>query len=147
MLEASGDSFAIAERLAVLGLLVQVLDSESVRRFGWPYCATNRLVAVKLLAYVYLSGFVHVVWPPDAQSQERPELFFAHRNAVCDAVCAAPVLGVVQRTRGRASPQVSFERSQRPENRIGLEKLDSDPTDDPRFGASALRLAICEAAI
>lgn len=85
VLEASGNSFAIAERLAILGLLVQVLDSESVSRVGWPYCATDRLDAVKL-ARVYLSGLVRVVWTPDAQSQERRELFFAHRHAVCDAV-------------------------------------------------------------
>lgn len=87
VLEASGNSFAVAERLAGLGLSVLVLDSQSVSRVGQQYCANDRIDAVKL-ARVYLSGFARVVWTPDPVSQERRELFFAHRNAVCDAVRA-----------------------------------------------------------
>lgn len=85
VLEASGNSFAVAERLAKLGVTVLVLDSQAVSRIGQQYCATDRIDAVKL-ARVYLSGFARVVWTPDTVSQERRELFFAHRNAVCDAV-------------------------------------------------------------
>lgn len=87
VLEASGNSFAVAERLARLGVTVQVLDSQSVSKIGQQYCATDRIDAVKL-ARVYLSGLARVVWTPDALTRERRELFFAHRNAVCDAVRA-----------------------------------------------------------
>lgn len=85
VLEASGNSFAVAERLFAIGLNVQVLESQAVGKVGKAYCATDKVDAVKV-ARVYLSGLAHTVWIPDGRAAERRELFFAHRNAVRDSV-------------------------------------------------------------
>jgi transposase len=85
VLEASGNSFAVAERLTRIGLNVRVLESQAVGKVGKAYCATDKVDAVKI-ARVYLSGLAHEVWIPDAKAAERRELFFAHRNAVRDSV-------------------------------------------------------------
>ena len=87
VLEASGNSFAVAERLARMGRTVHVLESQAVSRVGQSHCATDKIDAVKL-ARVYLSGLARVVWTPDQTTRQRRELFFAHRNAVRDAVRA-----------------------------------------------------------
>ncbi len=87
VLEASGNSFAVAYRLAALGVDVRVLESRSVGRVGKTYCATDKIDAVKI-ARVYMSGLAHEVWIPDADATARRELFFAHRNAVRDSVRA-----------------------------------------------------------
>lgn len=83
VLEASGNSFMVAERLFALGLQVEVLESQSVGKVGKTYCATDKVDAVKI-ARVYLSGLAHTVWIPDGKAAERRELFFGHRNAVRD---------------------------------------------------------------
>jgi len=85
VLEASGNSFAVAERLFRLGLDVRVLESQAVGKVGKAYCATDKVDAVKI-ARVYHSGLAHEVWIPDGKAAERRELFFAHRNAVRDSV-------------------------------------------------------------
>jgi len=87
VLEASGNSFAVAARLAAIGLRAVVLESQAVGKVGKAYCATDRVDAVKI-ARVYFSGLAHEVWQPDAQAAERRELFFGHRNAVRDSVRA-----------------------------------------------------------
>jgi transposase len=87
VLEASGNSFAVAERLAAVGLHALVLESQAVGKVGKAYCATDKVDAVKL-GRVYLSGLAHEVWRPDGQAAERRELFFGHRNAVRDCVRA-----------------------------------------------------------
>lgn len=87
VMEASGNSFAVAERIAKLQRTVIVLESQSVGKVGKTYCATDRTDALKI-ARVYLSGLAHIVWTPDPKSAERRELFFAHRNAVKDATKA-----------------------------------------------------------
>jgi transposase len=87
VLEASGNSFAIAERLFAIGLHPIVLESQMVGKVGKAYCATDKVDAVKI-ARVYLSGLAHEVWVPNAQAGQRRELFFAHRNAVGDSVRA-----------------------------------------------------------
>lgn len=86
-LEASGNTFALVERLARCGRKAVVLESQSVGSVGKAYCATDRTDAIKL-ARVYLSGLARVVWAPDETTRARRELFFAHRNAVRDAVRA-----------------------------------------------------------
>lgn len=85
VLEASGNSFAVAERLAKIGLYPVVLESQAVGKVGKAYCATDKIDAIKI-ARVYLSGLAHEVWRPDAQAAERREVFFGHRNAVGDSV-------------------------------------------------------------
>lgn len=87
VLEASGNSFAVAERLAAIGREVVVLESQSVGQVRKTYCATDKVDAVKI-ARVYLSGLAHTVWVPNAKTAERRDLFFAHRNAVQDCVRA-----------------------------------------------------------
>jgi len=87
VLEASGNSFAIAERLLAIGRRPIVLESQAVGKVGKAYCATDKTDAVKI-ARVYLSGLAHEVWIPDDKAAERRELFFAHRNAVQDSVRA-----------------------------------------------------------
>lgn len=84
-MEASGNSFAIAERLFAIGLHPVVLESQAVGKVGKAYCATDKIDAVKI-ARVYFSGLAHEVWIPNAKAAERRELFFAHRNAVRDSV-------------------------------------------------------------
>lgn len=84
-MEASGNSFAVAERLFAIGLHPVVLESQGVGKVGKAYCATDKIDAVKI-ARVYFSGLAHEVWVPNAKAAERRELFFAHRNAVCDSV-------------------------------------------------------------
>lgn len=87
VLEASGNSFAVAERLVAMGLRAIVLESQAVGKVGKAYCATDRTDAVKI-ARVYFSGLAHEVWVPDGKAAERRELFFIHRNAVQDSVRA-----------------------------------------------------------
>jgi len=87
VLEASGNSFAVAERLFAIGLHAIVLESQAVGKVGKSYCATDRTDAVKI-ARVYFSGLAHEVWVPDGKAAERRELFFVHRNAVQDSVRA-----------------------------------------------------------
>lgn len=87
VLEASGNSFAVTERLLAMGLKPIVLESQSVGKVGKTYCATDRTDAIKI-ARVYLSGLAHEVWVPDGKAAERRELFFMHRNAVRDSVRA-----------------------------------------------------------
>lgn len=83
--EASGNSFAVAERLAKIGLCPVVLESQAVGKVGKAYCATDKIDAIKI-ARVYLSGLAHAVWRPDPKAAERREVFFGHRNAVGDSV-------------------------------------------------------------
>ena len=85
VLEASGNSFAVADRLAGIGLCPIVLESQSVGKVGKAYCATDKIDAIKI-ARVYLSGLAHEVWRPDSKAAERREVFFGHRNAVRDSV-------------------------------------------------------------
>jgi transposase len=85
VLEASGNSFAIAERIQVIGMRAVVLESQSVGKVGKAYCATDKIDSVKI-ARVYLSGLAHEVWTPNPLAAERRELFFAYRNAVRDSV-------------------------------------------------------------
>jgi transposase len=87
VLEASGNSFAVAERLFALGLRALVLESQAVGKVGKAYCATDKVDAVKI-ARVYLSGLAHEVWVPDGKAAERRELFFGYRRAVQDSVRA-----------------------------------------------------------
>src|SRR5215210_4684537 len=69
VLEASGNAFAVAERLRARGLQVQILDSHQAGKVGKVYCANDRVDAVKI-ARIYLSGLSAVVWQPDARTRE-----------------------------------------------------------------------------
>jgi transposase len=83
VLEASGNSFAVAARLHACGHKAVVLESAQASRVKDNFCNDDRHSAVKL-ARVYLSGLAKTVWQPDPVTRERREVFFAHRNAVKD---------------------------------------------------------------
>lgn len=87
VLEASGNSFALVERIRARGHQAVVLESVSVGKVGRAYCATDKLDAIKI-ARVWLSGLAHVVWTPDERSAARREVFFSHRNSVKDTTRA-----------------------------------------------------------
>jgi transposase len=84
VLEASGNSFAVAARLYACGHTALVLESAQAGKIRDNFCNDDRHSAVKL-ARVYLSGLAKTVWQPDTQTRERREVFFAHGNAVKDA--------------------------------------------------------------
>jgi transposase len=86
-MEASGNSFEIAERIEACGRRPVVLESQSVGKVGKTYCATVRVDAIKI-ARVWFSGLAHVVWRPDPRTRELRQMFFAHRNAVEDSTRA-----------------------------------------------------------
>lgn len=87
VLEASGNSFEVAARLHALGHVALVLESAQAGKIRDNFCNDDRHSAAKL-ARVYASGLAKVVWQPDVKTRERREVFFAHRNAVCDATRA-----------------------------------------------------------
>lgn len=81
VLEASGNAFAVAQRLRALGRQVVILDSHQAGQIGKAYCATDRVDAIKI-ARIYLSGLSAQVWQPDAQTLERREVFSAYQGVV-----------------------------------------------------------------
>jgi len=83
-LEASGNSFALVDRIAAKGRKAVVLESAAVGKVGKAYCSTDKLCAIKI-ARVYLTGLAHIVWKPDTKTMGRRDLFFAYRNSVKDA--------------------------------------------------------------
>jgi len=81
VLEASGNAFAVAERLRSAGRKVVILDSHQAGKVGKVYCANDRIDAVKI-ARIYLSGLSTVVWQPDQKTLERREVFSAYQAVV-----------------------------------------------------------------
>jgi hypothetical protein len=57
VMEASGNAFAVAERLRGLGRKIVVLDSHQAGKVGKVYCANDRVDAVKI-ARIYLQWFI-----------------------------------------------------------------------------------------
>ena len=58
VLEASGNAFALAERLRRLKRKVLILDSHQAGKVGQTYCATDRVDAIKI-ARIYLNARSH----------------------------------------------------------------------------------------
>ena len=87
VLEASGNTFAAAERIHAAGRQVVVLESQRAGQIRKTYCANDRLDAVKL-GRIYLSGLAQRVWQPDGRTRERREVLHSHRKAVCTATRA-----------------------------------------------------------
>ena len=84
VLEASANSFAVADRLRAIGHDAVILDSHQAGRIGKVYCANDRVDAVKL-ARIHLSGLATQVWQPDAKTLERREVFSAYQSVVREA--------------------------------------------------------------
>lgn len=81
VLEASGNAFAVAERLRKAGRKVVILDSHQAGKVGKVYCANDRVDAVKI-PRIYLSGLSAVLWQPDQKTLERLEVFSAYQAVV-----------------------------------------------------------------
>jgi transposase len=84
VLEASGNSFAVAARLQAVDRQAVILDSHQAGKVGKVYCATDKTDAVKI-ARIFLSGLAAQVWQPDAQTLERREVFSAYQSVVKEA--------------------------------------------------------------
>lgn len=83
VLEASGNTFTVAQRLHQCGYTAVVLESALAAKIQDNYCNNDRHSAVKL-ARVYFSGLAKVVWQPDEPTRARREVLFAYRNTVKD---------------------------------------------------------------
>lgn len=83
VLEASGNSFAIAERLHALGRTALVLESAQAGKIRDSFCNDDKHSAVKL-ARVFASGLAKEVWQPSTLVREHRAVFFAYRNATKD---------------------------------------------------------------
>jgi transposase len=81
VLEASGNSFQIVRTLAAVERKALVLESCQVGRLKEAHANNDKISAVRI-AKAYLAGTAKVVWVPDAKTQERRDLFHAHRKAV-----------------------------------------------------------------
>jgi hypothetical protein len=81
VMEASGNAFAVAERLRALQRQVVILDSHRAGKVGKAYCANDRVDAIKI-ARIYLTALSPVVWQPDAKTRERREVFSAYQAVV-----------------------------------------------------------------
>jgi transposase len=87
ILEASANSFAIAERLTALGRQVFILESHRAGQIGQSYLANDKVDAVKI-ARIYLSGLALKVWPPDAETRQRRELLSTYQRCVKESTRA-----------------------------------------------------------
>lgn len=87
VLEASGNSFEIARSLMGIGRPVLVLESCHLGKLKEAHANNDKISAVRI-AKAYLSGTAKVVWIPDLKTQERRDLFHAHRKAVKQTVRA-----------------------------------------------------------
>jgi len=85
VIEASGNTFELAERLRKVGCHAVVLESVRTGQVRKTYCNTDKVSAVKI-ARVFLSGLAVVVWKPDEKTRQRRELFWQYRRSVTDAV-------------------------------------------------------------
>ena len=87
ILEASANSFAIAERLTALGRQVYILESHRAGQIGKSYLANDKVDAVKI-ARIYLSGLGIQVWQPDAETRQRRELLGTCQRCVKESTRA-----------------------------------------------------------
>lgn len=85
VIEASGNTFALVERLEAVGCHVVVLESLRAGQVRKAYCNTDKVSAVKI-ARVYLSGLAVLVWKPDEKTRQRRELFRQYQRSVTASV-------------------------------------------------------------
>lgn len=87
VMEATGNCWALVERLERIGRGALVLDSVKVGKVAKSYCSTDKISAVKI-ARVYLSGLGGEVWVPDPVTRRRREVFSAYLQGTEDATRA-----------------------------------------------------------
>jgi transposase len=81
VLEASGNSFHVVRSLATIDRRALVLESCLMGKLKEAHANNDKISAVRI-GKAYLAGTAKVVWIPDPQTQERRDLFHAHRKAV-----------------------------------------------------------------
>lgn len=81
VLEASGNSFDVARKLLAIERKALVLESCFVGKLKESHANNDRISATRI-ARAYLCGNAKTVWVPDPLTQERRDLFHAHRKAV-----------------------------------------------------------------
>lgn len=81
VLEASGNSFHVARVLAKVQRRALVLESCHIGKLKEAHANNDKISAVRI-GKAYLAGTAKVVWLPDRKTQERRDLFHAHRKAV-----------------------------------------------------------------
>ena len=87
VLEASGNAFAVGQRLRTIERRVEILESHRAGKVGKVYCANDRVDAVKI-ARIYLSALSPIVWQPDEKTLERREVFSAYQAVVKESTRA-----------------------------------------------------------
>ena len=87
IIEASANTFTIAERLKTLGRQVVVLESHRAGQIGKSYLANDKVDAAKI-ARIYLSGLAIKVWQPDSETRQRRELLSTYQRCVKDSTRA-----------------------------------------------------------
>jgi transposase len=81
VLEASGNSFQLVRSLAAVQRKALVLESCQLGKLKEAHANNDKISAVRI-GKAYLAGTAKTVWVPDSQTQERRDLFHAHRKAV-----------------------------------------------------------------
>jgi transposase len=81
VLEASGNSFQVVRTLAAIGRQAKVLESCQMGKLKEAHANNDKISAVRI-GKAYLAGTAKEVWVPDPGTQERRDLFHAHRKAV-----------------------------------------------------------------
>jgi transposase len=87
LIEASANTFTVAERLRALGRQVVILESHRAGQIGKSYLANDKLDAAKI-ARIYLSGLAIQVWQPDAETRQRRELLSTYQRCVKESTRA-----------------------------------------------------------
>ena len=81
VLEASGNSFHLVRILLGLQRQAKVLESCHLGKLKEAHANNDKISAVRI-GKAYLAGTAKEVWLPDAKTQDRRDLFHAHRKAV-----------------------------------------------------------------
>jgi transposase len=87
VIEASSNTFTIAERLSTIDRQVFILESHRAGQIGKSYLANDKVDAVKI-ARIYLSGLAIKVWQPDSETRQRRELLSTYQRCVKDSTRA-----------------------------------------------------------
>jgi transposase len=83
VIEASANTFAVADRLRAIGREVEILESHRAGKIGDAYCANDRIDSDKI-GRIYLSGLAVGVWHADAKTRERRALLSAYQRCIKD---------------------------------------------------------------
>jgi len=87
VIEASANTFAVAERLTAIDRQIFILESHRAGQIGKSYLANDRSDAAKI-ARIYLSGLAIKVWAPDPQTRQRRELLSVYQRCIKDSTRA-----------------------------------------------------------